>query len=226
MGLFGEAAAALGSGVEAGEVFARLMPLALDGDADAGGLVSIPYVSGEHVTGFGEGRPLFVRGSGAAFTLKNFIRAHLFSALAAMRTGLDILTKDEGVQVEEIRGHGGFFKTPGVGQRIMAAATNSRCSVMETAGEVAPGEWRSSRRICCGRAGISPCRTTSMASSPEARAAPSSPIRRTSPDLRRTLRGIPPYLGRNAPRWTRWRRRRGEATRCGHCSTGTVGSRA
>jgi sugar (pentulose or hexulose) kinase len=139
MGLFGEAAAALGSGVEAGEVFARLMPLALDGDADAGGLVSIPYVSGEHVTGFGEGRPLFVRGSGAAFTLKNFIRAHLFSALAAMRTGLDILTKDEGVQVEEIRGHGGFFKTPGVGQRIMAAATNSRCSVMETAGE--GGAW-------------------------------------------------------------------------------------
>ncbi|HKK48248.1 MAG TPA: FGGY-family carbohydrate kinase, partial [Alkalispirochaeta sp.] len=85
------------------------------------------------------GRPLFVRGSDAAFNLKNFVRAHLYSAVAAMRTGLDILTKDEGVRVEEIRGHGGFFKTPEVGQRVMAAATNSRCSVMETAGE--GGAW-------------------------------------------------------------------------------------
>ncbi|MEX2442804.1 MAG: FGGY-family carbohydrate kinase [Alkalispirochaeta sp.] len=139
MGVFGEAAAALGSAVDAGEVFARLMPLALEADADAGGLVTIPYVSGEHVTGFSEGRPLFVRGSDATFNLKNFVRAHLYSAVAAMRTGLDILTKDEGVKVEEIRGHGGFFKTPEVGQRIMAAATNSRCSVMETAGE--GGAW-------------------------------------------------------------------------------------
>ncbi len=139
MNLFGEAARTLGADVDTGEVFARLMPLALEADADAGGLVSIPYVSGEHVTGFGEGRPLFARGTGATFSLANFVRAHLFSALAAMRTGLDILTRDEGVEVEEIRGHGGFFKTPGVGQRIMAAATGSRCSVMETAGE--GGAW-------------------------------------------------------------------------------------
>lgn len=141
MGVFGEAARTLGVEVDDGEVFARLMPLAVgpEADADAGGLVVVPYVSGEHVTGFTEGRPMVIRGSGATFSLANFVRAHLFSALAAMRTGLDILTRDEGVQVEEIRGHGGFFKTPGVGQRIMAAATNTRCSVMETAGE--GGAW-------------------------------------------------------------------------------------
>lgn len=139
MALLGEAAAALGTDVEPGEVFARIMPLALEGDADAGGIVVVPYVSGEHVTGFEEGRPLMVRSPDSAFTLRNFIRAHLFSALAAMRTGLDILTGDEGVRVEEIRGHGGFFKTPGVGRRIMAAATGTRCSVMETAGE--GGAW-------------------------------------------------------------------------------------
>jgi len=139
MDLFGQAAAALGLSVDAGEVFARLMPLALEGDPDAGGLVTIPYVSGEHVTGFSEGRPLFVRDSNASFNLKNFVRAHLYSALAAMRIGLNILIEEEGVRLEEIRGHGGFFKTPKVGQHIMAAATNSRCSVMETAGE--GGAW-------------------------------------------------------------------------------------
>ena len=151
MGVFGEVAAAMRTApsaaaappappeIDAGEVFARLMPLALEGDADAGGVVVIPYVSGEHVTGFEEGRPLVVRSPDSAFTLRNVVRAHLFSALAAMRTGLDILTGDEGVRVEEIRGHGGFFKTPGVGQRIMAAVTGTRCSVMETAGE--GGAW-------------------------------------------------------------------------------------
>ncbi len=139
IGLFGEAASALGSAVEAGDLFARLMPLALDADADAGGVVVVPYVSGEHVTGFSEGRPMVVRTSDATFTLANFVRAHLFAALAAMRTGLDILTGDEGVEIEEIRGHGGYFKTAEVGQRMMAAATGTRCSVMETAGE--GGAW-------------------------------------------------------------------------------------
>lgn len=139
MGLFVEAAAALGHTVEPGEVFAALMPLALQGDTDAGDLLSFGYVSGEHITGFTEGRPLFVRSADSRFTLANFVRAHLYSALCALRTGLDILTKEEGVSVEEIRGHGGFFKTPEVGQRIMAAATGSRVSTMETAGE--GGSW-------------------------------------------------------------------------------------
>lgn len=139
MKLFGEAAGALGSAVDEGEIFGKLMPLALEADPDAGGIVVIPYVSGEHVTGFSEGRPLVVRSDDAHFTLGNFVRAHLFSALSAMRTGLNIFFEKEGVEVEEIRGHGGLFKTPQVGQRIMAAVTNSRCSVMETAGE--GGSW-------------------------------------------------------------------------------------
>jgi sugar (pentulose or hexulose) kinase len=115
------------------------MPLALDGDADAGGLLAYGYLSGEHLTGFSEGRPLFVRRPDGAFTLANFIRAHLFSALGALRTGLDVLTEQEGVHVDELVGHGGFFKTPEVGQRIMAAATNTPVSVPRTAGE--GGAW-------------------------------------------------------------------------------------
>ena len=139
MSLFSEAAGKLGASVNEGDVFARLMPLATGADNDAGGITVIPYVSGEHVTGFSEGRPMVVRSSDTKFTLANFVRAHLFSALSAMRTGLNVLFDEEGVKVDEIRGHGGFFKTPKVGQQMMAAATNSKCSVMETAGE--GGSW-------------------------------------------------------------------------------------
>jgi sugar (pentulose or hexulose) kinase len=137
--LVGEAVKALGMEVTDGDLYAKLMPLALAADADAGGLLAYPYVSGEHITGFSEGRPLFVRKPDDSFTLANFIRAELFAALGALRTGLDILTEEENVRVEEIRGHGGFFKTAEVGQRIMAAATNTPVSVLETAGE--GGAW-------------------------------------------------------------------------------------
>ncbi len=137
--LFAEAARALGTDIEDADVYGRLMPLALEGDADGGGMLAYGYVSGEHVTGFTEGRPLFVRRPDVPLSLANFIRTHLFAALGALRTGLDILTDEEGVRVEEIRGHGGFFKTPEVGQRIMAAATKTPVSVLETAGE--GGAW-------------------------------------------------------------------------------------
>lgn len=137
--LFGQAAEALGFSAGADDLYGKLMPLALEGDTDAGGMLSYGYVSGEHMTGFHEGRPLFVRQPDRPFTLANFLRTHLFSALCALRTGLNALTEKEGVIVDEIRGHGGLFKTPGVGQRIMAAAVGAPVSVLETAGE--GGAW-------------------------------------------------------------------------------------
>ena len=139
MALLGEAARLLGADAGDDALYDKLMPLALDGDSDAGGLLAYGYISGEHLTGFSEGRPLFVRQPDGAFTLANFVRAHLFSALGALRTGLDVLTEKEGVRVDELVGHGGFFKTPEVGQRIMAAATNTPVSVPRTAGE--GGAW-------------------------------------------------------------------------------------
>jgi len=139
IGLLGEAAKALGANSSADDLYGTLLKTALKGDADCGGLLTYGYVSGEHITGFSEGRPLFARSSDSKFTLANFMRAHLFSALCALRTGLNILMVDEGVEVDEIRGHGGLFKTADVGQRIMAAATNSPVSVLETAGE--GGAW-------------------------------------------------------------------------------------
>ncbi len=137
--VFGQAAKALGTEVSTPVLYDTLLELALKADPDAGGLLSYGYISGEHMTGFSEGRPLFVRKPDANFTIENFIRAQLFTSLCALRTGLDVLTEKEGVVVDEIRGHGGFFKTAHVGQRIMAAAIKMPVSLLETAGE--GGAW-------------------------------------------------------------------------------------
>lgn len=139
IGLFGQAAKALGAEATLSDLYGKLLPLAVKGDPDAGGLLAINYVSGEHMTGFTEGRPLFARQQDAKLTLENFLRAMLFASLCAMRTGMNILTEEEGVVIEEIRGHGGFFKGDDTGQRMMAAALNVPVSIPATAGE--GGAW-------------------------------------------------------------------------------------
>jgi len=139
VGLFGEFSKAMGMDVDMNKLYGTLYNLALQGDADAGGLLSYGYLSGEHITHFEEGRPLFVRSSDSNFNLANFMRVHLFTALGAMKLGMDILLKKEEVRLDQILGHGGLFKTKGVGQSIMAAALNVPVSVMETAGE--GGAW-------------------------------------------------------------------------------------
>ena len=139
MGIFKEFAEALGVDADMNKLFSILYNKALEGDPDCGGLLAYNYFSGEHITGFEEGRPLFVRSPESKFNLANFIRVNLFTSLGALKTGLDILLKEEGVKLDSILGHGGLFKTKGVGQRIMAAAINAPVSVMETAGE--GGAW-------------------------------------------------------------------------------------
>ena len=137
--LFDEFADCLGAKVDKNQLFSLLYHKALEGDADCGGLISYNYFSGQPVTGFDEGVPLFVRRAEDKFTLANFMRTHLYSSLAALKAGLDLLFKEEEVKVDEMFGHGGLFKTKGVGQRIAAAAMNTPVSVMETAGE--GGAW-------------------------------------------------------------------------------------
>ena len=131
-------AAVMGMEADRGEIFQRLFRLALEGEADGGGLLSCNYYSGEHLTGLTEGRPLFLRTPNANFTLANFMRTHLMSALASLKIGLNILVGEEQARIVKIYGHGGFFKTPGVGQRILSAAVKAPVSVMETAGEGGP----------------------------------------------------------------------------------------
>ncbi len=139
VGLFKEYQELLGVPVDMNEVYGKLYNNALKGDTDCGGLISYNYISGEPVTGLAEGRPLFVRTAGNKFNLANFMRAHLCASVAVLKIGNDILFKEEKINVDRITGHGGLFKTKGVGQRILAAAINSPISTMETAGE--GGAW-------------------------------------------------------------------------------------
>ena len=137
--IFAEAFKAVGMEITKPKLYDTLLGMALKGDPDCGGLLSYGYISGEHITNFKEGRPLFVRSSNSNFNLANFMRVHLFTALGALRTGLNILFEKENVKVDVICGHGGFFKTRDVGLKIMSAATTVPVSVLETAGE--GGAW-------------------------------------------------------------------------------------
>ena len=139
VGLFREYTELMGHPVDMNEIFGKLYTNALNGDPDCGGLISYNYFSGEPITGLNEGRPLFVRSVGNRFNLANFMRANINAAVACLKIGNDILFNEEKIKVDRITGHGGLFKTPGVGQRILAAALNSPISVMETAGE--GGAW-------------------------------------------------------------------------------------
>lgn len=137
--IFKEFAIASGMDVDTNELFSLLYNKALEGDPDCGGLLSYGYYSGENIIPIDEGRPLFVRTPESRFNLANFMRTHLYAALGALKIGMDILVKEEKIKIDKILGHGGLFKTPGVGQRVMAAAMQAPVSVMETAGE--GGAW-------------------------------------------------------------------------------------
>lgn len=137
--LFKEVEESFGHSVDMNRLYGTLYRKALKGDKDCGGLLAYNYFSGEHITGFEEGRPMVVRTPDASFSLANFMKVLLYTSLGALKMGLDILMKEEHVSVEQMYGHGGLFKTKGVGQKIMAAAINAPVTVMETAGE--GGAW-------------------------------------------------------------------------------------
>lgn len=138
VGLFGEFAGSVGLEIDSNTLYETLYQKALEGDADCGGLLAYGYLSGENITGVSKGCPLFVRSPKSHFTLANFMRVHLCTALGALKLGMDILLKEEQVTIDTLMGHGGLFKTKGVGQRLMAGAMGTPVSVMETAGEGGP----------------------------------------------------------------------------------------
>ena len=119
--------------------YTKLFNKAMEADMDCGGLLAYNYLSGEHITGMESGRPLFVRTANSKFNLANFMRANIMASLSVVKTGMDILLKEEKAKVDKIYGHGGLFKTKGVGQSILAAAMDAPEYVMETAGE--GGAW-------------------------------------------------------------------------------------
>ena len=127
-----------GQKVKPSALYEKLYLSALEGDPDGGGLMACNYLSGEHNTGFEEGRPLFVRMPDASFTMANFMRTMLLANMGTLKLGMDILA-EEGVTLTQLLGHGGLFKTAGVAQKLMAGALNVPVAVMETAGE--GGAW-------------------------------------------------------------------------------------
>ena len=135
--LFNESLELFGFKVDTNTLYTKLFQTALSGDPDCGGLLSYNYYSGEGVTDLDEGRLLFMRKPNSVFNLKNFMRTHMYSALATLKIGMDILA-EESVAIDKIYGHGGFFKTEEVGQRMLSAAINAPVSVMKTAGEGGP----------------------------------------------------------------------------------------
>ncbi|MDR2792555.1 MAG: FGGY-family carbohydrate kinase, partial [Treponema sp.] len=137
--LFRELTGLFGVKIDKPAFYDALYYEALEGDADCGGLLSYNYYGGEPITGLDQGRPLFVRTPDSAFTLANFMRTLLFSAMATLKLGMDILTGKERVRLERLLGHGGLFKTKGVGQRLMSAALDVPVAVMDSAGE--GGAW-------------------------------------------------------------------------------------
>ena len=141
VGLFGQFAAAIGTPVDAGTLYGTLFRAAIadDVDSNCGGLINYPFHSGEFLAGLPEGRPLFARGPEARMSLGNFMRAQLFSAFSPVKIGMDVMTKDEGVAVDSLVGHGGIFTTPKVAQKILAAAFDTPIKVMSTAAE--GGAW-------------------------------------------------------------------------------------
>ncbi len=138
VGLFREFAKATGNDIDDDTLYGTLYRKAMEGDADCGGLLAYNYFSGESITGFNEGRPLFARRPDAKMNLANFMRTHLYTALGALKVGNDILMKEENVKADFFFGQGGFFKIRGVGDRVMAAALDTPIKLMETAGEGGP----------------------------------------------------------------------------------------
>jgi len=136
-GILKETAALFGLTPSTGELFTKLYNKSLEGETDCGGVMVYNYLSGEPVTGLAEGRPLVVRGPESRFTLANFLRAQLYSTMATWKIGMDILATEH-VAIDRLTCHGGLFKTPGVGQKYLAAAANAPITCMNTAGEGGP----------------------------------------------------------------------------------------
>ena len=132
--LFAEVVALSGGTISKGELFERLFTISKDGDSQTGKLFACNFLSGEPIAGIKDGRPLFLRLPDGEMNLANFMQAQIYSSLASLNLGMEIL-KEERVEVESICGHGGFFKTEFVGQSAMSAALDAPVTVMKNAGE-------------------------------------------------------------------------------------------
>lgn len=139
IGVFADFAKRIGANISHGELYKLLFEASLEGDANCGGVIVYNFVSGENIAGIEKGRPMVVRKTESNFTLPNLMRSHIYSSMATLKIGIDILLKEEKIKINSIVGHGGLFKTEKVAQQYFANAVNSPVTVMQTAGE--GGAW-------------------------------------------------------------------------------------
>lgn len=137
MKLFEELLDLFGAKVSTKDLYPALFRKSVEGNADCGGILVYNYMAGEGVTHLDAGRPMVVRKPESDFSLADFMRSQLYSTMATLKIGMDILAEEQ-VRIDKLLGHGGLFKTPGVAQRYMAAACNVNVTCMETAGEGGP----------------------------------------------------------------------------------------
>lgn len=117
--------------------YERLFLESQKGDKDCGGVVVVPFLSGEPVAGVEDAMLKVVRKPESRFTLANFFRAQIYSAFVSLKIGMDILAR-EGVTIDSLMGHGGIFKTKGVAQQYLADALKTSITCMSTASEGGP----------------------------------------------------------------------------------------
>ena len=138
-GVFGELLKEAGCDMPKGKLYDMLYGLAAEGDADCSGVISYNYFAGEPVTGVKDGKLLMMRDPESVFSIRNLVRSLVYSCIASLKAGMDILTEQEHVKLERIYAHGGFFKTPVPSQSFLSAALGADVTLMQTAGE--GGAW-------------------------------------------------------------------------------------
>lgn len=138
VGLIADAAKTMGWPLDMNQLYTTLFQKALKGEPDCDGIISFNYFAGEPLTATETGRPMVLRLPDSKLTIANFMRSQLYGAIATLKIGMDMLAREENVESDKLLGHGGFFKTAGVGQQILADALNVPITTMETAGEGGP----------------------------------------------------------------------------------------
>jgi L-ribulose-5-phosphate 4-epimerase len=136
--LFKEVVGHFAPEVKDGDLYSLMFNAAMKGDKAVKGLYSVDFFSGEPVAEVNEGKLLSIREPDAEMSLANFMRSHIYSLLAPIRLGVDILTEKEGIKLKKIVGHGGFFKTPKVGEIMLSSAFNVPALTLVSAGEGGP----------------------------------------------------------------------------------------
>lgn len=135
--IFSEFSASSGNKLPMSKVYDVLYDEAAKGSRNCSGITSFNYISGESITSLNNGAPAVVRKNNSDFSLANFFRSNLYSALATLRIGMNILFKNEKLKLTKLAVHGGFVKSK-VGQSVMADAMCAPVTVYSTAGEGGP----------------------------------------------------------------------------------------